>query len=116
MKKGLCDGNLLLSTFYFLLPSVMHFSLGLEHLEAGGGGFNALVAVFAARAVGGLLRSVAGQHAEDDRHRVFDTYLRNPVGHGLGDELEMARFPLDDAAEADDRIYILVGIQQHRGS
>ena len=88
----------------------------MEHLEAGGCGFPALVAVYAAGAGFGLFGCVAGEHAEEDGHAVFDTHLGDAVGGGLGDELEVARLALDDASEADDGVDFIVGVQQHRGS
>lgn len=87
----------------------------MEHLEAGCGGFDALVAVYAAGAGFGLFGGVAGEHAEDDGHAVFDAHLGDAVGGGLGDELEVARLALDDASEADDGVDFIVGVEQHGG-
>ena len=78
--------------------------MGMEHLQTRCCGLHALVAMLATRTVGGLLGGVAGKHAEDDRHSVFDAHLGNAVGHRLRDELEVAGLALDDAAETDDGI------------
>ena len=59
--------------------------MGMEHLQTRCCGLHALVTMLATRTVGSLLGGVAGQHAEDDRHSVFDAHLGNAVGHRLRD-------------------------------
>ena len=82
----------------------LHVDLELHHVDRSSRSLVALVAEPSAAAVQSLLHVIDSQHAEGDRHVPLDLQLGNFLRDALTDEVEMARIPLDDAAECDHGI------------
>lgn len=85
-----------------------HVGLQLDHLNGRRCRFIALVPVFSARPVECLLLVVHRQDAECYRHIPLYLQLGDTLCHALADEIEMAGFTLNDAAQSDHRIHVRI--------
>ena len=80
----------------------------LDHLNGRRCRFIALVSVFSARPVECLLLVVHRQDTECYRHIPLYLQLGDTLCHALADEIEMAGFTLNDAAQSDHRIHVRI--------
>ncbi len=71
--------------------------------------------MLSAGAVEGLLLGVGSEHAEDEGLAGSEAEVGQPLGNGLADVLVVVGLALDDAAEANDGVWVFLAVQ-HPGS
>jgi hypothetical protein len=75
-----------------------------DHLDGGGGGFEAFVAGFEAGAIEGLLQGFAGENAEGVGDAGLLLGLADAAGDLVVDGLVVGGFAAEEAAEGDDGV------------
>jgi hypothetical protein len=83
---------------------VCQFALDGDHLDGGGGGFEALVAGFEAGAIEGLLQGFAGKDSEGVGDAGLLLGLADAAGDLVVDGFVVGGFAAEEAAEGDDGV------------